>query len=487
MEIAPYAASRGPQVMSADKLVALIGASAVLVGVGSFFGIGAMIDTPEKADFAIEAAESTVAVDIIDPDDVLSPEDEARMLRDAPRITAPAVVTELHYMVFARNDDNVNDTVENYLRDHLPETIGDDTFADGQAFVGVGLDPRQAFVFAGEDVADALQLRKGDAHLSEAIEAIKPGVRDNNIPGGLFAGAREALDVDKAQEARFNAAQGDRVGAMVGGGIGLGVAAGGVAGGIGGARRSRQKKILTARKDWDYVTQKYTDVAQRLQAIDVRAHSLESELVDSHLRHEWESLRDEFLALDSTLSPALRLKADSPDAEFLQQADLLATSKSTCQRVVTAEGNIDKLFGVEHADPKARDYELYRLRKDLLDAAQEHPFIRPDAEALAERTRRLDVQAPDFMEQYLELLDRSSFLFDQVQAKLAGQNKATDRPARPRIDDPAFYTGVGYHGFVPYAVVSSWNSSAMQASASAGSVNSGFSSGFSGAGGSSSF
>src|SRR5690625_7043354 len=91
-------------------------------------------------------------------------------------LTPPAVVEQLHYMVFEENDDNVNDTVEEYLRDNRPDLIGDDYFSDGVLIVGVGLDPRQAFIFAGEDVAEALDLRDS-SHLDDALDAIKPGVR----------------------------------------------------------------------------------------------------------------------------------------------------------------------------------------------------------------------------------------------------------------------------------------------------------------------
>src|SRR5690625_6084013 len=106
-------------------------------------------------------------------------------------------------MYFEENYDYVNDTVEEYLRDNRPDLIGDDYFADGVLIVGVGLDPRQAFIFAGEDVAEALDLRDS-SHLDDALDAIKPGVKDNNIPAGLFAGANAATDISTLAEDRYN-------------------------------------------------------------------------------------------------------------------------------------------------------------------------------------------------------------------------------------------------------------------------------------------
>ena len=199
-DIKPFAASRGPKITSVGAIIgtALVG-GLLLGGIGVGTSL-AVFDEPERSDFLMQPAQREVQADIMDPDDVLSPEEEERMLGDVSRIAAPDVVQGLHYMVFAKNKENVNDSVEAYLRDHHPELIGKDKFADGQVFVGVGLDPRQAFVFAGEDVADRMKLRKGDSHLEQSIEAIKPGVRDDNIPAGLFAGAAAAIDVDRAAD-----------------------------------------------------------------------------------------------------------------------------------------------------------------------------------------------------------------------------------------------------------------------------------------------
>ena len=298
-DIKPFAASRGPKITSVDAIVgaAMVG-GLLLGGIGAGASLAAF-DEPERSDYVIQPAQREVQADIMDPDDVLTPEEEERMLSDVSRIAAPDVVQGLHYMVFAKNKENVNDSVEEYLRDNHPELIGKDKFADGQVFVGVGLDPRQAFVFAGEDVSGPMKLRKGDSHLEQSIEAIKPGVRDDNIPAGLFAGAAAAIDVDRAADAQYESAKDGRIGAAIGlGAAGLGVGGAG-AGIVGGTRRSRQKKAQQARENWDYVSQTYTDVAQRLREIDIRAHSLQSGLVDERLREDWEGLRDDFLAIDA--------------------------------------------------------------------------------------------------------------------------------------------------------------------------------------------
>lgn len=496
-DIKPFAASRGPQVTSVG---AIIGAAVVggllLGGIGAGASL-AVFDEPERSDFLMQPAQREVQADIMDPDDVLSPEEEERMLRDVSRIAAPDVVRGLHYMVFAKNKENVNDSVEEYLRNNHPELIGKDKFADGQVFVGVGLDPRQAFVFAGEDVADQMELRKGDSHLEQAIEAIKPGVRDDNIPAGLFAGAAAAIDVDRAADTQYESAKDGRIGAALGFGV-AGLSVGGAGAGIvGGARRSRQKKAQQAREDWDYVSQTYTDVAQRLREIDIRAHSLQSGLVDERLREDWEGLRDDFLAIDDKVGSLMSMPADAPDDQFRSHAEPIAHARELCERVETAEVNIEKLHRIENADTDARRYELYELGKDLAQAG----YLAADIDSALERhAKELEDAAvalsqepnhPQFMERYLELLDRTALLSEHLQAQLQKRNEADERPERTHIYDSNFFAGSGYHGYVPFYVVSTWDSDATAAressSGSSGGVNSGFSSGFSGSGGSSSF
>lgn len=495
-EITPFAASRGPKITSAG---AIIGAAVVggllLGGIGAGASL-AVFDAPERADYVMQPAQRELQADIMDPDDVLTPEEEERMLRDVSRIAAPDVVQGLHYMVFATNKDNVNDSVEEYLRDNHPELIGKDKFADGQVFVGVGLDPRQAFVFAGEDVAAQMKLRKDDSHLEQSIEAIKPGVRDDNIPAGLFAGAAAAIDVDRAADTQYESAKNDRIGAVIGFGV-AGLSVGGAGVGIAGsARRRRQKKVQQAREDWDYVSQTYTDVAHRLRGIDIRAHSLQSGLVDERLREDWEGLRDDFLAIDSTVGSLMSIPADAPDEQFRSRSELIAQARQLCERVETAEANIDKIHRIENADADARRYELYELGKDLAQAG----YLAADIDSAVERhAKELEDAAvalsqeptdPQFMERYLELLDRSALLSEHLQAQLQKRNEADERPERTRIYDSHFFAGSGYHGYVPFYAVSTWNSDATTAqgnSSSSGGVNSGFSSGFSGSGGSSSF
>ncbi|WP_301206403.1 DUF5129 domain-containing protein, partial [Corynebacterium stationis] len=335
-------------------------------------GVGAAIDAPQRAGFEVaNTAEmeitSTFSTEVHNPEGVLSADDEARLERDAERIDAPAVVEQLHYMVFEENDDNVNDTVEEYLRDNRPDLIGDDYFADGVLIVGVGLDPRQAFIFAGEDVAEALDLRDS-SHLDDALDAIKPGVKDNNIPAGLFAGANAATDISTLAEDRYNDAVGDRITAVVGSGIGGGGAIFATGLGVGSYRRDKAKKIAQARAEMSLVGKEYGELATRLDQIDIRAHSLTSPFANATMRSEWEEVRDRFFHIHDQVDSLGNLTSKSSDEKYLEQADAIHQAAVTTREVSFAEDNIDKLYRLEHGDEVVRRTELHALRDDVVEA-----------------------------------------------------------------------------------------------------------------------
>ena len=463
-------------------------------------GVGAAIDAPQRADFEVaNTAEmeitSTFSTEVHNPEGVLSADDEARLERDAERIDAPAVVEQLHYMVFEENDDNVNDTVEEYLRDNRPDLIGDDYFADGVLIVGVGLDPRQAFIFAGEDVAEALDLRDS-SHLDDALDAIKPGVKDNNIPAGLFAGANAATDISTLAEDRYNDAVGDRIAAMVGSGIGGGGAIFATGLGVGAYRRSKAKKIAQARAEMSLVGKEYGQLAARLDQVDIRAHSLTSPFANATMRSEWEEVRDRFFHIHDQVDSLGNLTSKSSDEKYLEQADAIHQAAVTTREVSYAEDNIDKLYRLEHGDEVVRRTELHALRDDVveaqvaLDDAKSGLYL--ELQNLRERADSLmnSTQSPDFLDQYVILLGDYRTALEQLRKQKFNDLDESENTAltAPGITSPDYRVGYGYNNFVPFWALSTWHSTNSAAQSSGGSsANTGFSSGFSGAGGSSSF
>ena len=492
--------TRSARPRTAGIALASIGAAA-LAGAGVGLGVAASTPVPQPTDYALSrtgalAPSEQLLAEVHDPHGVLSPEDEARVLRDAERIDAPAVVEQLHYIVFADNDENVNDTVENYLRDNRPELIGDDYFADGVLIVGVGLDPRQSFVFAGNDVADALQLWSG-RHLDEADTAIQPGVRDGNIPGGLFAGADTATDVDKLGRSAYESAQASRAGGIAGGGVGAAALALAGVGGAGAYRRHRSRRLAQARAEMDIVSREYGQLAGRLDQIDVRAHSLSSPFANATMRKQWEEVRGRFLDIHAGVDKLGELHMSSGDKAFLAKSKEITEAAVITRQISYAEENIDTLFRLEHGDDTVRRSELQGLREDVVAAQvsledtrsglyRELGGLRDRADALARRTGD-----PRFLDEFVVLLaDYRTALAELKHQEFSDlKSDKTTALEAPRIYDRDWRPGYGYHDFVPFWVMSSWHATNLQAqqAAQSSSTNTSFSSGFSGAGGSSSF
>ena len=483
------------------KMFGVTIALAALGGGALAGGLAVANDAPQRADYAISTEgdmeiTSNFTTEIHNPDGVLSQEDEARMERDVERLETPAVVEQLHYMVFEENDDNVNDTVENYLRDNHPDLIGDDYFADGVLILGVGLDPRQAFIFAGEDVAEALDLRES-SHLDKSLDAIKPGVEDNNIPAGLFAGADAATDTSELAEDAYNDAVGNRVGMLVGSGIGGAGAIFGTGMVAGSLRRNKTKKIAQARAEMSLVGKEYGELATRLDQIDIRAHSLTSPFANATMRNQWEEVRDRFFNIHSQVDSLGNLTSQDSDELFLKNADEIHQAALTTRELSYAEDNIDKLYRLEHGDDVVRRTELQALRDDVVEAQVslddsksglyvELQNLRDRADSMMSRT-----QDSDFLDQYVILLGDYRTALEELRKQEfddLDDSETTDLVA-PGITSRDYRPGYGYNNFVPFWAMSTWHSNnvAAQSASSGGGANTSFSSGFSGAGGSSSF
>lgn len=476
--------------------IAALTTAAALAGAGAgFLCFTALNDPPQQSDFAVEQTVGNVSASVHNPDGVLSPEQEDQLRSQAGQVQMPEVVTQVHYLVFATNDENVNDTVEEYLRDNAPELIAPDNdhFADGVLIVGVGLDPRQAFAFAGEDVADTLNLHEG-RHLDATLDAIKPGVKDGDIPAGLIAGTHTATDQEAAARDAFGQAESDRTFGQAFSALGAGGVAGGAALWAGASARSRKKKADQAREDYEVATKEYTELSQRLDHIDVRAHSLSSPLVDDTLRGQWAEVQQRFLTMHDRVGSLGELSQSSPDKEFRTRSEELAEAAEVTHQVSYAEENIDTLFRLEQGDTEVREQELSALQSDILAARLDldsttSPLyvhlteVKERAEQLALRT-----DSPRFVQDFSVLLrDYQNALAEIRKQKFSDVEPAEELRA-PRLYDQDYRPGYGIGGYVPYWTLAAWHSNNVSThEAAQSSTNTSFSSGFSGAGGSSSF
>ncbi|WP_249399760.1 DUF5129 domain-containing protein [Corynebacterium qintianiae] len=451
--------------------------------------MASQIDVPERDQFAVQTIGAPRVV-INDPHDILAPGDEARMLESAERLSAPSTVKTLHWMVFDKSHDNVNDTVEEFMRDNYPDEIGNDKFADGVLIIGAGTEQRQVFSFAGEDVADQLHLREGE-RLESVNDAMKPGMRDNNIPAAMFAGANKAMNAQDIESYDHNSAVDDRIGASVGAGIGaggIGLAGSSIA--VAAANR-RKKAIAQGREDYELVTREYAQLGQRLNEVDVRANSLTSAFADNEMRKQWAEVRDRFLGMHDTVSGAGGIGGIdmNDDKQVYSHRTQLASAAESIRHTSNAEDNINRLFKVENGDAAARRSDLTAIREDVMQArlGVTDPKLEAELAELEARINELDrnPEAPDFLDRFVRVLGDYRAILEVVKKKQFSDVKEHNELVRPTIYDTNYY----YSGYVPYVALNSWHTSNVEAeqAAQSSSTNSSFSSGFSGAGGSSGY
>ena len=479
--------------MGMMKEIAAIFGVAALVGLGGAAAAYTSIDVPERDQFTVQAAGAPSAT-IDDPQDVLTPEDEQRLQRDTANINAADVVTDFHYMVFKTNHENILDDVEELLRSQYPELIDQSKDengrpADGVLIVGVGLDPRQAFIYGGDDVTETLML-DDDSYRESLLDAMKPGVKEGNISSGLFRTANLAMDADGLSDRKFSRAENDRGGAIVGAGMGGFGAATAVGAGVVTVRNNRRKAVAKAREDYELVTHEYTRLAGRLDEVDVRANSLSSAFADETLRRQWAEVRDRFLSMNELVHGAQGLSSINmgDDKDVYKHRKQLADAAESVDHVSNAEDNIDRLFGVEHGDPATRRADLSTIREDVLRARSEvkDSGLRQELDYLMQRIEALDANpsSPTYVDDFVRVLGDYRVILDQVKKK-----QFSDVKEREKLTAPAVYeSGFWYGGYVPYVHMHAWHESNVQAAEAASSSSSSVSSsGFSAGGGSSSF
>lgn len=474
--------------MATMKQIGTVAALTIVAALGTGAYAYSTVELPTRDEVAVTAVATPHAL-IDDPANVLSPEDEARVLKDATRLKTPDTVKTVHYLLVPEVEENVNDTVEEYLRDNRPNEIGEDKFADGVLIIGASPDQREVFAFAGEDVADQINLRGGE-RLDTVLEAMKPGMQDNNIPAALFAGARTATNAEEITQYRLDDASDDKTGTGVASGLGAGAGVGAVGSAVVARTNWRRKKIAQGREDYDLVTREYAELSKRLDSIDIRAHSLTSEFADIEMRKDWEEVRDRFLGLHETVSGAGGIGSIdmSDDKAVLKNRKKLADAAETVRHTSTAEDNINRLFEIERGNAATRRADLTTLRKDVIRASAD-----VDDEDLKNRLRNLEERidwldhnpdAPDYMDRFVRVLDDYQVVLDIVRTGQFADVEESEKLKRARLWDDDF----AYPNFVTFVALNSWHTSNVEAAESASSsTNTSFSSGFSGAGGSSGY
>lgn len=428
-------------------------------------------------------------VTVIDMADELSDDDEIALQADTYALSFPAQVEAVRYIVFDENDDNLNDTVENYLRSEHPDWITENAFAPGELIIAVGMDPHRNGVYCGNDVCSAIDFY-GDGRQDGILESMVSPLQDGRIAIGLYEGAAASAnpDIRQIDEPTPGWVKGLAI-AVVGA-----ILAGAASFVTFFTRKSMKDKAASARERFNRVQREYGEAATRLDSIDVRAHSLTSPLANDSLREQWADVRTRFLSLNDAFStpPISTLTHDSTDKDFRQAADALKQADTTVTHMATAEKNIDTLYAMEHGDADTRRRELTSLRKDISEARVEvndkDSVLDGVLANLIVRIDGADVADPEFMNFYARLLDDYSTALNGVSSHMKKVKETTDRTA-PTIYDSDWRPGTGYNSFVPFYMISTWHAADVSAAqtASSSSANTSFSSGFSGGGASGSW
>lgn len=466
--------------------------------VGAAVATATVLTGPASA--AVTAPTTGVTVHVEDPDDVLGPADEQMLGDQTPTVDLPDQVREVDYLILgdSENDldadrDNFNDVVLEWVGKHRSDLVPGgtgrgETWENGTLLIAVGLDPHGNGVYCGDDVCSALDLFEG-RHLDQTLEDMKPGLRRGNYQVGMLDGLRTAADPSKKTEE-------SSIPWWLW--VVIPVALLGPLAGVLGwlIPKSRKKKAATAREQFTGISDEYGAVAQRLDQIDVRAHSLTSAIADAELRAQWDDVRGEFLTVNDLVGRT-GLTPTSTDKEFRRHAGEVEQAHTAVTRMTTAEDNIDRIFAMEQGEATARQRGLTDLIVDIHRAQAENgnPEVGRQLDDLEVRFRNLrdapgTLDAPDFMDRFAALVTEYSGIIGLVEKDMTHLNLDAPDRVPPRIWDTDYRIGTGYNGWVPYATVSAWHSadvSSYNASRSSSSTNTTFSSGFSGGGGSSSW
>ena len=476
-----------PLLRTATVLVA-----GLVAGLVSLAGPLAAATTPAAA----AAPENGPTVTVTDPDDVLSPSSEDTLATETPRIGLPDQVRDVTYIVLDSSEDGLgtdeqfNDGILDWVGDHeerlVPDGTGEGaTWAPGSLIIAVGVSSRGYGVYCGDDVCSALDLFEG-GHLDRTLADMRPALQRGNWTVAMLDGARTAADpslvVEESGPSGTQILAGAGVLAVVGGG-----------GAWWAVAAHRRKKAATARGQFDEISDRYTDVALRMDQIDVRANSLTSPVADDELRRQWRECRDAFLAVDTGLS-ATGLSQESDDKAFRSHAATLADAHRAMTRMVRAEDTIDRIFAMEHGDTGVRRRELSALSDDVTAAraGTTSPGLQEMLSGVSAQVEALsaDLDAPDFMDRYAAIVRSYGQVLSLVrEQEMDGLSTDDGDRHAPRIYDADYRVGAGHGNWIPFALLSSWHTADVEAAQSATSsgTNVSFSSGFSGGGGSARF
>lgn len=424
--------------------------------------------TPIAAQATIPMSDSR-NVEIIDPHDVLTANDETSLSGYTASAQLPAVIDDVVFLVWRDAQEPLNDFVVNYLKTNRSDLLSEsgNEFANGTVIFVLATDSRLTGIYVGEDVDQAIGLRKDP---DKIVDSMKPNFANGDWVNGLKTGVAAIEPYTPTFFDNY-------------GGIILGATGGTVTLGISTWIFCRNRRL--ARREFDHISQNYGRLAQELTALDIRANNLNNPLVDAKLREEWIEIKEGFIGIHEDMAklPATVGKVRNRHRPALKRI----TNK--LNDLLNAEQNINTLFKLETGDHNARQDAAQSLHIDLFRSSMETGAQhKATIEALDKQCMELakNPEDPAFLEKYVRLLDEYRVVLDVV--KKEKFTYINDQQTAPSLKDSDWRPGYGYHGYAPFVLMQTWNDNNKPVSTTTSSGNSTlFSGGFSGAGSSGKF
>ncbi|OFS18007.1 hypothetical protein HMPREF3097_02970 [Corynebacterium sp. HMSC27B11] len=448
---------------------------------------------------------SKIDIHVADESGVLSENARQGLIDQTGNIDFPASVQKVVYVLIPGSSDNFNDDALDWAGHSMPELVPDGTgkgaaWANGALLLGVGTETRTNGVYCGNDVCQDLDIFEGP-HLDASLEAMKDSFRRGNFANGLVEGAKAAADPElgvsdpygldsffdslerrldelaneaaqqteeekKAELDPLLAEEKARENRNVAIGVGaVGVGAAG-AGAVAWQRR-RQQLTATAKEQFSELSTRYSELAHRLNELDIRAHSLCSPLANAELREQWTTIRDDFLSIDKHID-ALGLTQASEDSDFYAKHKQIANAHETLESMSNAEENINLMFDLENGDRVKRERELRSIKRDVSEAL----FAVRNAEAIRQ-LKNVDAQvdpllhaldAPDFMDRFARIVSDQAHALDLTARDMEHLDREAHREELPALGNADWRPGFAYSNWVPYYLLAAWHSADMRKS-----------------------
>ncbi|WPF66969.1 MULTISPECIES: hypothetical protein [unclassified Corynebacterium] len=424
----------------------------------------------------VGATEGFVRID--DPGYRLDADDTQRLEAETPGLGLPESVTQVNYVVVDHLGSSFNDAFLDWIGEHRPDLVPQGTgegktWAPGSLIVSADMADRNMGIYCADQVCEDLHLNE-ESHRESALSAMQPALRKDDIAQGFLDGLHAATAQPEDEDFPWTI-----LGALAGGGAGLGALLLGI---------FRRRNAQTARTRYEELRSEYAHLALTVPRSTEELRGLRSPLASEDLRERWDSLSTRFSALPQEMD-SWGLTPDSPNKQFRRHSKDIGRAHALMGSLRLAGQQITLLAKIERGDATAREAEAIRLEKDIESALDHAKSSRVQDLAHRAAELRSDLSAEDFPDRYAALLrDYAEAIRDIRDTDFA---ETSDTHRVPRLGDSDWRPGYGVHSFVPFMLVHSWylsdTSDSSGGSGSTSAVNTTFSSGFAGGGGSSSF